>query len=60
MYTNETSFTEETVVVCDRCGIETDPRSVFTEEKGNHFCLTCWLEKDAKRHARQRLTIVEF
>ena len=56
---NESSFAEEAIVGCDRCGAEMDPRSVFTEEKGNHFCLTCWLDKGAKRPFPRRLTIVE-
>jgi hypothetical protein len=54
------SLSLEQKVECVRCRIEADSRAIFTAESGNHFCLTCWLEKDQNRFSHRRLTIVEL
>ena len=31
---------------CDHCRIRGERKSFVMEEKGGHFCLSCWLEKE--------------
>jgi len=43
---------------CGRCGATHEPVAVFQDEKGQKFCVTCWLGKEPAG-SRRRLILIE-
>ena len=50
MRLNERSLvSEEDLFECDRCHVQGERKVFVLEEKGQDFCLSCWLEKEHNR-----------
>jgi hypothetical protein len=43
---------------CGRCGVTHEPGSIFEDENGQKFCVTCWLGKESNG-ARRRVILIE-
>ncbi|HVZ79983.1 MAG TPA: hypothetical protein VHE12_04180 [bacterium] len=43
---------------CGRCGVIHEPVSIFVDENGQGFCVTCWLGKEPTG-SRRRLILIE-
>lgn len=43
---------------CGRCGVIHEPVSIFMDENGQGFCVTCWLGKEPTG-SRRRVILIE-
>jgi hypothetical protein len=48
----------EPVYQCDQCFLIGPKDSCIIEEKFEHFCLSCWYEKQRKRAPKERRMVV--
>jgi len=59
MRLQEKNELSEELYECDRCQITGPKDSVIIEEQDQHYCMSCWCEKERNRFRKDKMRIVE-